>query len=774
MKKLVKECCRRPAVLVLLAVELLILLSSLAAALRPVVQYAYTPDQWEVIAQQSTVTYDEEGRRGVTQMSEGEPILQTPAMSLPAGHYRVQLEYRYRPGMDADGVEHHASVYFTAGEEMAVSGEHGWVDGNAQQDTVVLNVDYASDTVRLVANNDGGIFTIGDVTIREDKTFAWACVLGWLTLFLLADLALLRLLPGSPAALPDAGMRGCLWLLAGVTVLVCVPALMNGGGAQGADWRFHLSRIEGIAQGLREGQFPVRIYSQAKDGYGYAPSLFYGEAFLYFPAVLRLLGMSVQGAYRTYVMVIQALTAGISFFSFRQMFRHNKTALLGSILYMLAPYHIYNIYWRSAVGEYTALAFLPLIPAALSLLYGSQLPDRHQAKVACAELVVAFGALVQTHIISLELATLATAIFCLYHFRRTFTRRVLGVWLTAAGLVVLLNLWFLFPFVTVMMGGGYSSMYGGESFAGGLSVQKNGLWLSQLLNWRDDHNSIGVVLVAGAVAFVWCWFTQGKGMPRREKKIGLWALLLGTLACWMSTNTFPWGWLGALPVAGRLLLAIQFPWRYFSLATVLLVLVSVCVVSALRRGRYAQPVAVLLLSASLLGVGIFYHSYLPTVEPVYLGDSGQLIYADYKISNMSWYYDSLYLPDGAVEIRDGFVCNTPITTVDIASVTRENGVTVLSCSEATGQMGHAELPLLYYPGYTILNTEGNVFRTENGMVGVTVPAGYSGEIRVEFREPRRWLAADLVSLATALALAARLAIHPRRKKSGGKRREQAR
>ena len=59
------------------------------------------------------------------------------------------------------------------------------------------------------------------------------------------------------------------------------------------------------------------------------------------------------------------------------------------------------------------------------------------------------------------------------------------------------------------------------------------------------------------------------------------------------------------------------------------------------------------------------------------------------------------------------------------------------------------------------------------MVGVTVPAGYSGEIRVEFREPRRWLAADLVSLATALVLAARLAIHPHRKNSGGKRREQA-
>ncbi len=148
----------------------------------------------------------------------------------------------------------------------------------------------------------------------------------------------------------------------------------------------------------------------------------------------------------------------------------------------------------------------------------------------------------------------------------------------------------------------------------------------------------------------------------------------------------------------------------------------------------------------------------------YLGDRGQMIYADNKISNMAWYYDSLYVPDGAMENRDGFAHDVGVTSVEVVSLTQQDGVTVLTCNEVNGVTGHAELPLLYYPGYTVLDGQGIVFRTENGMVGVTVPANYSGEIRVAFREPKRWLAADLVSLATALVLVERLAIHPRLKK----------
>ena len=152
------------------------------------------------------------------------------------------------------------------------------------------------------------------------------------------------------------------------------------------------------------------------------------------------------------------------------------------------------------------------------------------------------------------------------------------------------------------------------------------------------------------------------------------------------------------------------------------------------------------------------------MDTSYLGDSSQLIYADNKISNTSWYYDGLYLPDGAAEVQDGFVYDTAVTTVEIASLEKQGGVTILSCSEVNGTTGYAELPLLYYPGYTVVQGEGTLFCTANGMVGVAVPAGYTGEISVAYREPKRWLAADLVSLAALVALAGAFGYSRKKKK----------
>ena len=751
MKRIWPFLRKSKAAMVLLAVELAIIGFTLAQAVQPAANYEIMPDQWEVIAKNATIDYDEEGRIGAVEPAEEESILRTSQLRLSAGHYKIEADYNFVPTQNKDEQESHAGVYFMADDAMVVTGERELFAVGRTHDTVVLNVRYTNKTIRLVAYDGGGVFTLGKVTIQQDRVYAWVRVLGWLLAAFFLDLLLLLFLPTSPLAIRNADLRGCLFLLGGAVLLASMPVLMQGVGIFGDDIHFHLSRIDAIAQGLKAGQFPVRIYSQAKNGYGYAPSLFYGELCLYFPAVLRTLGVSVQLSYHLYVLAVQILTAGIAFYSFRQMFSHNKTALLGSVLYLLNPYRLQNLYWRAAVGEYTAMAFLPLIPAALCLLYGKKEPTKKQAGVACTEMVIAFGMLLQTHMISLEIMVLATAVFCLFYLRRTFSRCVLFVWLKSVAIVLLLNLWFLLPFLEIMGSGIYGGMYGGTTMNAGRMIQRSGYAIPKVLTWNTHGRNIGIELIIGCMVFLWAWIGHDEEIPHREQKIGLWSTGIGLAACWASTNTFPWGLVGALPgkISG-ILLAIQFPWRYLTLAAILLTLATLCAVSLLRPKKLARPLAVLLLSASLLGVGFFYREYLPSESGEYVGDSGELIYVDHLVTNVAWYYDKLYLPIGAKETRDGFVIEKKVTTAEVEQIDKtENGV-ILQYTAGMGEDGIIELPLLYYPVYGIKEGAGTLFKTENGMLGIQVPAGSSGTIRVAVQEPLRWRLAELVSAVTVL------------------------
>ena len=751
MKRIWPFLRKSKAAMVLLAVELAIIGFTLAQAVQPAANYEIMPDQWEVIAKNATIDYDEEGRIGAVEPAEEESILRTSQLRLSAGHYKIEADYNFVPTQNKDEQESHAGVYFMADDAMVVTGERELFAVGRTHDTVVLNVRYTNKTIRLVAYDGGGVFTLGKVTIQQDRVYAWVRVLGWLLAAFFLDLLLLLFLPTSPLAIRNADLRGCLFLLGGAVLLASMPVLMQGVGIFGDDIHFHLSRIEGIAQGLKSGQFPVRIYSQAKNGYGYAPSLFYGELCLYFPAVLRTLGVSVQLSYHLYVLAVQMLTAGIAFYSFRQMFSHNKTALLGSVLYLLNPYRLQNLYWRAAVGEYTAMAFLPLIPAALCLLYGKKEPTKKQAGVACTEMVIAFGMLLQTHMISLEIMVLATAVFCLFHLRRTFSRCVLFVWLKSVAIVLLLNLWFLLPFLEIMGSGIYGGMYGGTTMNAGRMIQRLGYTIPELFTWNTYSKNIGIELIIGCMVFLWVWIGHDEEIPHREQKIGLWSTGIGLAACWASTNTFPWGLVGALPgkISG-ILLAIQFPWRYLTLAAILLTLATLCAVSLLRPKKLARPLAVLLLSASLLGVGFFYREYLPSESGEYVGDSGELVYVDYLVTNVAWYYDKLYLPIGAKETRDGFVIEKKVTTAEVEQIEKTEKGVILQYTAGMGEDGIIELPLLYYPVYGIKEGAGTLFKTENGMLGIQVPAGSSGTIRVAVQEPLRWRLAELVSAVTVL------------------------
>lgn len=746
---------RTPLLLAVLAIELVLIASSLWAAVQPPVTGAFTPDQYENIAGDAQISWDENGRLGVAnQATEGQDILQTPAFALKPGHYQFTVDYDCRPTWLESGQRNHSNVRLRAWDnDMAVKEEIAVLSENRHTQTVTLTVLWPTDQARLIFQDKGGYFTVGAVRYTQDMTFAAACVAGWVLLCLAVDLALAALLPGSPLCLP-AVWRLDLLVLAAIVVLGCAPLLGEGMLPGGPDIAFHLQRIEGIAEGLRAGQFPVRIYPNAKSGCGYSTSLFYGELLLYFPALLRLLGVGIQPAYYAYILLVTALAAGLAFASYYGIFGRHRLALLGAMLHTLAAYRLYTVYQRSATGAFTAMTFLPPLVYGLWRMYTTR-PGRRDCRRAVPVLIFTFTALLQCHMITLELATLCTALVCLVCWRVTFQKQTLLAWGKAVAGVVLLNLWFLVPFVSTMATGLYTRVGAGN-------IQSAGTDLRNLV-CADAELNPGPGLLLGALLFVLIALA-GPKLDAPLRRLGTWGAAVGFAACLLSTRAMPWNMITDVPVLGRVLQVIQFPWRYLTVVVVAFEVASLCAVEALlalgRRRRAEQ--AALAVAAAVLGSTLLYYTALiPERTRTYWGDTSMLMFTDAHF-NLEYMMDFLYVP----QPLDPYVNDYPVAPADgveVGEFTREKGVTTVLCASTRDSDGYVELPLLYFPGYQVVDGPGSTYKTENSMVGVIVPAGYAGTISVAFREPKRWLLADGISLLTAAGLAA-LAVRGRKRR----------
>lgn len=504
-------------------------------------------------------------------------------------------------------------------------------------------------------------------------------------------------------------------------------------------------RIDNIANSLAEGEFPVRIYHEAKGHYGYAPSLYYGEILLYLPALLRLLGCELRLTYQLYIAGITLATAAVAYGCLHEIFGRRNLALLGCALYVLSPYRLVCVYTRAAVGEYTAFLFLPLIALGLWRLYA-----RRDPVPAWGVLAVGFGGLLQTHTITLILSTLTVFCLAICLWRRTFHPFVLLQWGKAAGACILVNLWFLFPFVS--MAGSRLSGQGGD-------IGGQGMTLAQLFT-KGSTAIFGLALPLGG-ALLLAAFLTAPPAPGTSYKPGLCALAVGAFTLFASTRLFPWSAMPGLPVLGKLLGSIQFPWRFLGLATISLTLAALFALQQFQRGGH--PLWARGAGAGLLALTFFFClTFLPdqvsTDTASFHGDPSQWMIR--PPSKVTITMDDLYLPDGAAESGLGYTAAEP-ADIRVEDITRDGRTTYVECS-TDGAEGFLDLPLLYYPGYT--TDTGTLYRSQSGLVGLAVPAGFEGTVTVTWQEPKRWLAADLVSLVSIAALAGR-ALYRRRKKA---------
>ena len=87
-------------------------------------------------------------------------------------------------------------------------------------------------------------------------------------------------------------------LISGICMLPCIKS----GLPYGDDQSIHMLRVESLLKAFKSGQgYPVYIYQNMLENYGYGIGIFYPDLFLLPVVFFRMLGMPPEIAMKTYI-----------------------------------------------------------------------------------------------------------------------------------------------------------------------------------------------------------------------------------------------------------------------------------------------------------------------------------------------------------------------------------------------------------------------------------------------------------------------------------------
>ncbi|WP_374687362.1 hypothetical protein, partial [Promineifilum sp.] len=429
------------------------------------------------------------------------------------------------------------------------------------------------------------------------------------------------------------------WLFPVVVVLVaCLaawpalsqPGLLNTRG--GGDSPFLLQRLHQLTTALADGHFPVRWMPDANYGYGYPFYNYYAPLSIYVAAVFRFAGFSFVRAIHL-AQLAGFVVAGLGAFHLGRRWLVSPWAgLLAAVAYTVAPFHLVNVYVRGdSLAEFWAMAFYPLVLLAADGLLGDGRPltadgrrvsGRRVAR-PLALFALAYAGLILSHNIS---ALIFSPFLLLYLGMRLWQRGSRGageqgreerspplprspapLLLLALALAFALSAWFFIPALAeqalAQLGPVTEGYFHYSNHFRGLDLVQGRL----LFDYNPDGGiafRLGLaqmgLAIGGAVTL---FISYRRSVVGGRPSLHLWYILVGALiALFMITplSRFLWEHLPLLSFT-------QFPWRFLSVASFFLALLT----GGLARlpGRPAAPLvaglgSLVLIAGGLLGLRV--------------------------------------------------------------------------------------------------------------------------------------------------------------------------
>lgn len=409
---------------------------------------------------------------------------------------------------------------------------------------------------------------------------------------------------GAGSVRPTATVNPFL-VIVGVGTLVMLPALLAGAMRDGIDSIFHARWMQAFATQVWGGELYPRWLMDLNGGFGSPAFFIYPPFSQYVTALLHpilpdpssaalLLGISAW---------LALVTSGLAccLWLRHALPQWPAAALIGALIYMLAPYHLYvDVYQRGAMAETWAFVWPPL-----SLLQLHRL-DRFRPS-AMIWLCLSLAGLLATHAPSVLILFPA---YFLYAVILDWQDRRLArtAWLVACCAIAgLLTGWYLGTALTHTRYINTGALFGARATSSNWLIG-GGPWHDPAIQ-RDIYISAAMQGILGLAAAA---IALAKS-SRKDIALPLAAILLSAISLFMMSVFSKPIWDLGLPIN-----RVQFPWRFsllLSVACALAVALAVASFPRLTRTAIALPVLLFLANALLYAFPAEYPAALTSAQP---------------------------------------------------------------------------------------------------------------------------------------------------------------
>lgn len=511
------------------------------------------------------------------------------------------------------------------------------------------------------------------------------------------------------------------------------------------DYAFHVARMQSATAAWANGQILPQVDPAALGGFGYAYNLFYGPLLTYLASGIQFVINWWPVAVNFALVLCIVISGWTMCYAMTKTSRNKVLGALTAIIYMVAPYHLTDLYARMALGEVAALAVAPILLLGLYEL-GTQ------NKRAVRKIALAAALLILTHSLSAAIFAGMALVYVILNVRKTLNWE--GIWRMILAVVTGLGLsaFFWLPLMEARMVGIYgvfNENYLATFFgANGGSVNDHRLYPPELVLTSDYNASydlaLGIVLWIGLIGF---WFVRKKIADRDQRRFVTSLAVITLIALLLTLPILDWR---ILPTA---VLQVQFPWRLLEIVTLAGSVVAAWTIYALIQDLAGWKQKILVVIVGMLALYSMASLVMPQPEK-YLDEGGDewKLTSSAVLGHQAEYAPTQLLcdPESAEDRAKGYACS--LERIEEVLAERGDGLRVISGSakinrakkdglkisfqvNEVAETTVVELPLIYYPGYQAKLGENKLevsHSAEYGLVTVVLPRGAKGEVKVNY------------------------------------------